>query len=153
MTYTVRNAYSPPVRVSITFPEHGRTKQAGKDACDINQIMHRYIRQGVIEHVNQYQPQYLDTTGYDFQAAQELVANAQSMFADLPSQVRAAFKNDPAEFMDFVQKGETTVEALLKAAAPEPMPAKNDASTDNSVQASNKKQSGEAAGDNSSPAP
>lgn len=147
MTYTVRNAYSPPVRVSITFPEHGRTKQAGKDACDINKIMHRYIRQGVIEHVNQYEPQYLDTTGYDFQAAQQLVANAESMFADLPSQVRAAFKNDPAEFMNFVQKGETTVDAILQAAVPEPMPAQNDATSVITKQASNKKQPGEAASD------
>ncbi len=117
-----RNGRSPQQRSQITFPELGRTKQAGKDACDINKIMHRYIRQGVIEHVNKHEPQYLDNSGLDFQAALELVAQAREIFADLPSQTRAVFKNDPAVFMDFVQNPANVEELKKGTATQEPTP-------------------------------
>lgn len=93
-------------RVSISFPEQGLTKQSHKDACDINQIMHRYIRLGNIDHVNQYAPQYGFATSLDFQAAVELVETADNMFSDLPAETRAYFYNDPANFLEFVQNPE-----------------------------------------------
>ncbi len=116
----IRTGATGQKRTQISFPEMGRTKQAGKDACDINKIMHRYIKQGVIEHVNKNEGQYLENTGIDFREALELVANARDTFAELPSQVRAQFDNDPARFMDYVQNP-ANVELLKKGLAePEP---------------------------------
>ena len=119
----IRSALSPQKRVGITFPAIGRTKQDGKDACDINKIMHRYIRVGVLDHVSKYEPQYGEHTGLDFQEAINLVDEANTMFAALPSQTRAAFENNPAQFMDWVSNPENLAQIQQGTAAPEPTPA------------------------------
>lgn len=95
-------AYGPKLVVQKHFTGPGRTKQAFKDECDINQIMARYQKTGVIDFVTKHQARYGDVTGMDFQESMQLVAQAQSMFNDLPSGIRNRFENDPAKFMDFV---------------------------------------------------
>lgn len=100
---TFYSAYSPKRRVTITFPPTGKTQQSHKDDCDINVIMARYQQTGLIDHFNQRQPRFIDCTGADYHAAQQLIAQAKSMFQDLPSSIRNQFDNDPAAFLDFVQ--------------------------------------------------
>lgn len=97
-----RSAYSPRVRVAISFPAQGRTKQSFKTECDINTIMSRYLKTGMVDFVNKHSPQYHDVTGVDYQEALQVVAESQSLFNDLPAQLRGQFKNDPALFLDFV---------------------------------------------------
>lgn len=97
-----RSAYSTRLRVSMIFPAVGRTKQSFKAECDINNIMSRYLKTGIVEFVNKHSPQYHDVTGLEYQDAMNIVAHSQSLFADLPSQLRAEFDNDPALFLDFV---------------------------------------------------
>lgn len=97
------SAYSVKNKVSISFPDQGRTKQSFKDECDINLIMARYMKTGVLDFVTKHAPQYRDVTGLDYQAAMQQVAKAQSMFMDLPSAIRSRFENNPALFLDFVQ--------------------------------------------------
>lgn len=79
------------------------TQQHSKDECDINNIMKRYIKTGVIDHVSQYQPQYTENTATDYHESMNIVANANSMFADLPAKARKHFNNDPAQFLTFVE--------------------------------------------------
>lgn len=99
---TIRSAYSDPVKVALVFPEQGRTKQSFKAECDINNIMAKYQRTGLVEFVNKHEPQYGDVTGFDFQASMNQVIAAQAMFEALPSSVRKRFHNDPAEFVAFM---------------------------------------------------
>lgn len=100
----MRTAYMPKLRVVVDFPEgSGRTKQSFKAECDINNIMARFQRTGVLDFTNRHAPQYFDCTGIEFQRAVELVGLGKEMFGDLPSALRARFGNDPAEFFDFVQ--------------------------------------------------
>ena len=81
----------------ITFPKgEDRTKQSFKEECDINNIMARYVKTGVLEFAARHQPQYGDFTGYDFQTAQDTVAKGKTMFAELPAQIRERFENSPA---------------------------------------------------------
>lgn len=119
-----RTAYSAPLRVTLACPGTGRTKQAFKDECDINRIMSRYISTGVLDFVNRHAPQYGDVTGYDFMEAQLIVANARSMFEELPATVRDRFDNDPALFLDFVADDKNRDEArelgLLRPDSPKP---------------------------------
>lgn len=104
-------AYGPKIKTSITFPpDEGRTKQSFKDECDINLIMARYAKTGVIEFAEKHEPQYGDCTGIEFQAGMLLIARAQEMFDDLPSQIRSRFDNNPSEFLDFVQNPENRAE-------------------------------------------
>jgi len=63
--------------------------------------MGRYLANGEVPQINQQAPQYLDVTGYDYQSAMELVAGAQSLFEEIPSNIRNRFQNDPALFLDF----------------------------------------------------
>lgn len=80
------------------------TQQHHAEACDINTILERYQATGVIEHVNRNQPQYGVVTGHDFKEAMDIVASAQSSFAELPARAREYFNHDPAQFLDYVEK-------------------------------------------------
>ncbi|WNK13515.1 MAG: internal scaffolding protein [Microvirus sp.] len=97
-----RSAYTPRVKLTISFPQQGRTKQEFKNECDINTIMARFDKTGVLAFTNRFQPQYGDVTGIEFQTSMELIAHGRSMFQELPSGIRARFQNDPARFLDFV---------------------------------------------------
>jgi len=96
-----RGGYTEKTPVQIFFPENGRTKQSFKDECDVNRIMARYQATGQLPDLNEVAPQYLDVTGLEFQAHQQFIAGAKTLFHELPSKVRARFANDPGEFLDF----------------------------------------------------
>lgn len=91
---------------SITFSQPTLTQQHSKDEVDINLIMARYIKTGVIDHVAKYSGQYLDNQAIDYHESQNTLIAADAMFLELPSSVRAQFKNDPAEFLTFVSNEE-----------------------------------------------
>ncbi len=93
---------------AISFSGKGRTKQSHRDECDINQIMKRFEKSGMIEHTNNYQGNYGDFTRIpeSYQAALELVREADEMFLTLPAKVRLSFNNDPGHFLGFVQNPE-----------------------------------------------
>jgi len=95
-----RSAYSPPVRSQFTTTD-SRTEQSHKEECDINQILSKYIKTGVLAHQKHHQSNYGDYTSTDFHEAQNIIAKASSMFAELPAKVRSQFDNDPAKFLDF----------------------------------------------------
>ncbi|WNK12825.1 MAG: internal scaffolding protein [Microvirus sp.] len=106
-----RSAYGPRLRQTISFPEQGKAKQEFKNECDINNIMARFDKTGMLSFTNRFQPQYGDTTGIEFQSAMETIAQGRSMFQELPSGIRNRFKNDPAQFLDFVHD-ERNIEEL-----------------------------------------
>lgn len=90
-----------PVKVGISCGP-GKTRQSMKDECDINVIMRKYTKTGIIDFVNNREPQFGDATGIDFQVAMDTVQEAQTMFGEMPASVRKKFNNDPALFLDFV---------------------------------------------------
>lgn len=91
-------------RTTVDFSDDpGRTQTQFKDDCDVNKIVERHTRLGVVEHVNRHQPRYGDVTGVDFRAWQEKIIGVRAMFLELPAEVRARFNNAPEEFLDYVQ--------------------------------------------------
>jgi len=82
----------------------GKTKSDMKEESDINFIMAKYQRTGMIEFASRHEPEYMETDPVDFQEAMNTVNEANAMFADLPSSARKRFSNDPAEFLAFVQE-------------------------------------------------
>ena len=95
-----------------TVPEGpSMTQQSFKDACDINQIMAKYQKTGIIDHINVYEPAYGEVDGTTFTEAMQTVANATTMFMDLPSRAREAFDHDPAKFLDYVNNLEDKPES------------------------------------------
>lgn len=95
-----RSASSPRRRVALYFdPKEDRTQQSYKDDCDINLIMQRYLRTGVLPSSDR-QPVYLDTTAYDFLEAQNLVARARGEFSLLPADERDKYGNQVELWLD-----------------------------------------------------
>lgn len=92
-------------RVSTVIEGPALTKQAHKGECDINLIMSRYERQGVIDHLNRFGGNYGDFTmaPSSYHEALEIVRRAGEMFMDLPAKVRARFDNDPGTFVEFAE--------------------------------------------------
>lgn len=101
--FVFRSAYGPRKSVSLSFdPKEDRAKQSFKAECDINTIMSRYISTGILpETILKLNGQFLDCSGFEFQSAMDLVADASSMFQELPSAIRSRFNNDPASFLEF----------------------------------------------------
>ncbi|AXH74695.1 MAG: internal scaffolding protein [Microviridae sp.] len=100
-TLPFRDAYSTPLRVQVQFTQPSRTKQSFKDECDINRIVARFNATGQLPNINEIPPQYLDVSEMDFQAHQNFIAEAQTMFNELPSALRARFENQPGKFLEF----------------------------------------------------
>lgn len=120
----MKSSYHPHERVQKTFKKPSVAVQAQAKECDINNIMRKFDKTGVIEHVGNHGPSYEDAPSYDdLHEAMNLVTHAQSMFAELPARIRAKFANDPAEFLEFVDDPDNRSEmALMGLIAPEPAP-------------------------------
>lgn len=78
------------------------TKQAMRDACDINRIMKRYQKTGLIEHVKQggTYGDFTDVKSYHEAMNQVLAAN--EAFMTLAAELRARFNNDPSKMIEFL---------------------------------------------------
>lgn len=96
-----RTAYGPKPRVSVEFPEMGRTRQEFKKDCDINRILGQFRKTGTIAHLAKYQGQYGEFTEMDFTEAMLFIKDTEEMFYSIPANIRAKFDNDPAKFVDF----------------------------------------------------
>lgn len=91
-------------RQQIFFTGTTRCKQSHRDECDINQIMRKFERNGVLEHYNEFAGSYGDfTDAPGFHEAQNIVLDAIDMFSTVPSKIRAEFDNDPSKFLTFTQ--------------------------------------------------
>ena len=88
------------------------TQQQLKEEADINTIVDRFLRSGVLPTpVNM--PQYVDYEGvFDFQSAMNVVRAADENFMRLDAKVRARFNNSPQEFLEFFANPENTEEAI-----------------------------------------
>lgn len=92
---------------AITFKGQSMTKQSFRQESNINNIMKKYERTGLLEHVNERQARFGDFADIpDFQTALNQIHEAQMLFDDLPAAIRKKFQNDPVEFVEFAQNPE-----------------------------------------------
>lgn len=79
------------------------THQSFAKQTDINLIMARYQKTGIVEHLNVHNGEYGDyLSADDYHASVNAVLAAQDCFMSLPSSIRSRFENDPAKFLAFV---------------------------------------------------
>lgn len=90
-------------RVQFETTGQTMTRQSHKAECDINNIVNRFNKDGVITHLQKHGEKYDDVTGADYRQWMNKLVEAQQMFDELPSNVRNRFGNDPGAFLDFVQ--------------------------------------------------
>ncbi len=90
-----------------------RTKQSMKDECDVNLIVSRFAKTGLISHLADGIPQFVDVSELgDFRSILSQVAKVESYFAGLPAGVRASFGNDASRFMDYLESGASEEDLL-----------------------------------------
>lgn len=89
--------------VKLICNDESRTHQSFKDECDINNIVRKYKRTGVVTHVTSKVGSFSDLSDVPtFHEAMNIVAEATQHFEQLPAALRKRFANDPAQFLDFV---------------------------------------------------
>lgn len=99
----IRSRYSERVPVCLETGSESFVQQHFADSCDVKKIIARFTRTGVLDHVNQLQPQYGDFTSVPtFEEAQQIIAQTSEYFASLPGHVKDRFGNDVKEFLAFV---------------------------------------------------
>jgi len=85
----------------------GLTKQSMSKECDINLIMDKYKRTGTVNFLNSQEAIYTDDmVDVDFHEAMTIIAEANTMFAQMPAHLRKEFKNDPGTFLEAVHDPE-----------------------------------------------
>lgn len=98
----VRSAFDRE-RIVTVVDGVSKTIQSFRDECDINTIMSRYMKTGILDHVNRYQGSYEDVTdSFDYRDSIDRVRAAEAAFGSLPAAMRKRFDDDPATFLDFV---------------------------------------------------
>lgn len=79
------------------------TKQSFKDEVNINSIIGKYARTGMITHVNKKQPFYGDVSSIQsYQDSLNVVVRGRELFDSMSSTVRARFSNDVNKMIEFL---------------------------------------------------
>lgn len=108
-------------RESSRLPEHRKptiivgasmTKQSFKDQSDINRIMAKYRKTGLVSHVHPGGGRYEDLPDQvDYHGAMNLVVQADQAFAALPAHLRDRFANEPGRLLAFLADEKNRAEA------------------------------------------
>jgi phage internal scaffolding protein len=104
MTLVIRNAYSKrePSKTNVKKWPVTQTVQDQADSTDINRILARFAKTGVIDHVTKHQPVYADVHNIDYHEALNQVKEVESIFMELPAVERKKFGGDPAKFVEYL---------------------------------------------------
>lgn len=107
-TNAVGEVYGAPYdqheRVQLDASFDGRTRQEFADECDINILMARYEKSGVLTHYSRTEGAYFDASDVpDLANALAIVAHAEEAFMRLPAAARREFDNDAVKFVDYAQ--------------------------------------------------
>lgn len=101
------------LRVQTFNHEPSMTEQQFKEDTDVNIIMNKLLKKGIMPKFVSKTGTYGDFRGApDYYEAMQNVARAQSDFNELPSKIRNRFNNDPQQLMDFLNDTKNDEEAL-----------------------------------------
>lgn len=108
-------------KTGLTCLDDSLTQQQFKEEADINTIVNRFLKTGVLPTPNTF-PQYVDFEGvFDYQSAMNLVRAADESFMRMDAKLRSRFNNSPQEFLEFFADPANSEEAIrLGLAIPHP---------------------------------
>ncbi len=90
-----------PVKSFETVGE-SLTQQQFAEECEINNIIRRHDRTGVLEHIARGNAIYGDFSNVtDFSDALDQINQAKEEFLNIPSEIREKFQNDVGQFFKF----------------------------------------------------
>lgn len=114
-------------RVATINEEPTMTQQHLKEKVNVNSIMAKYRKTGLIDHVRKNPGVYMDLTELpDYQTALQTVIRAQDTFETIPANIRLKFDNDPSKLIAFLSDDKNYDEAaalgLVERKNPLPSP-------------------------------
>lgn len=123
-----KTAYASRSRVHPLLNPKSLTHQSMAPECDINGIMKKYERTGILEHRNNFQGQYgnfIDGPA-DYHEAMNAVIEADEMFQTLPAGIRRRFHNDAGAFLEYANDPDNAEDmvrmGLAERREPDPAP-------------------------------
>lgn len=110
-------------RVKFNTSGKKRVDQSYKKQCDINNIMKKYEKTGLITHTKE-NPMWGDFSNVDsYHESLNQVIKAKEAFATLSAKLRNRFDNDPAKLIAFLEDPANQEEAIkLKLIKAPPAP-------------------------------
>jgi len=100
-------------RQGLEFRNPSRTKQSFRAESDINNIMRRFEKTGILPDLIKSDPKYGDfSTAPSYQESLHLVMKAHAQFESLSSKIRDRFNNDPERFLNFASDPSNTDEMV-----------------------------------------
>ncbi|AXL14635.1 internal scaffolding protein [Microviridae sp.] len=126
MTFTIQAKARE--RSRLKFNEPSMTEQQHAESCDIHNILKKYENLGMSPYALPDPSNYPDVSNnLDYHTASNMVAEAHSMFEELPSKLREQFDNDPIRMMDFMSQNPSNEDLIkLGLLIPEPNPIAGD---------------------------
>jgi phage internal scaffolding protein len=108
----VVDEYTRPEHAGLIFTDPSRTDKSQASENDINSIIRKYKKTGVLPNVNK-EALFADVSNApDYQSALNTVITAQNQFNALNAETRKKFANDPSLFMEFVHNAENAPELI-----------------------------------------
>ncbi len=90
-----------------------RTKQSFKDAVDVNKIVARFEKTGLVDHINKNQGSYADVSDMrEYPEALRIIQKGKDLFSSLPASMREKFANNPANMIAFLDDPKNKKEAI-----------------------------------------
>jgi len=122
MERQIKTAYTR-TRQQTAQPAERKTKcvQSEKHASNINNIVAKANKTGMLPVLMQRQPIQNLPTETTYQEALDKVVHANQQFERLPAAIRNEFDNDPRKLLAALDKPEDNLNKLLKAAVLEPV--------------------------------
>lgn len=100
-------------RFSIDCSKGGRTMQHFGPICDVNSIVEKARKSGLVTHLTSKKPIFRDVSNIpDYRAALDIVNSANESFSGLSSRVRERFSNDPEKMVLFLRDPSNYDEAV-----------------------------------------
>lgn len=110
----ILTAYVDKPKPKVVCGQPTKTKQSLKRDCDINYIVDRFLKTGILDHVassdGYFSGDFVCPT--DYQNALEVLSKAEEQFEALPVQVRSRYSNLGAFMKEFDGLSVEDVKAL-----------------------------------------
>jgi phage internal scaffolding protein len=99
-----RSKFSKIDPVIVQLGTTTRTQQHFKDECDINLILAKYKKTGVLTHVSRARERYGDFSDYSGLADKmDVMVRANQAFELLPAELRNRFGNSVPAFLQYIE--------------------------------------------------
>lgn len=96
-----QKAYGTKITPKTINTEPSMTKQSLAENLDVNNIIRRYNKTGVLQKMTDFEGLYGQFDDIDLREAIEKVEAAKNVFMEVPSQIRNLFENNAGSFIDY----------------------------------------------------